>query len=73
MTKKQIEDYNRMYGALLTIAKDYMSVGKLRKEGEKIYGIDYEEVLEMAYENIQELAKAAVKNVKQIKQNNETI
>jgi len=65
MTKKQIENYNRMREALLEISK-YQSTGKLRKDSEKDWGLEYEEALEMAYENIQETAKFSVKGIKKI-------
>lgn len=53
----------RMYNALKTIAKDYQTPEQLRKKSEKQYGLDYEEALEMSYENIQTLAKSVIKGI----------
>lgn len=66
MTKKQIEQFNRMRYFLLRINKYYMTPAQIEKKGEKMYGLSSHEVLEMAYENIQAEAKHAVKGVKQI-------
>jgi hypothetical protein len=52
----------QLYFDILTrIAKDYASPAQLRKSGELRGGLDYEEALEMAYENIQLEAKSAIK------------
>lgn len=56
--------YNRMYDALKTIATGYQTPAQLRKGSKDRWGLDYEECLEMAYENIQQLAKEATKNVR---------
>ena len=53
-----------MYDALKTIATGYQTPAQLRKNSKGQYGLGYEETLEMAYENIQQLAKEATKNVK---------
>lgn len=66
MTKKQIENYNLMREALLEI-KAYDSTEKLRKDSERDWGLEFEEVLEMAYDNIQATAAFAVKGVRAIK------
>jgi len=65
ITKKQIEQFNAMRAALIEIWKGYQTTSQLRRNCEKECGLDYEEALEMAYENIQDLAKAAVKGVKE--------
>lgn len=67
MTKIQIGQFNRMRAALRTIAKAYQNPDQLRSNSEKLYGLSYEEALEMAYENIQNIAFEAVKGVRQIK------
>ena len=54
MTTEQ--DY---YDTLKIIAKDYMTPSQMRKNRQ--YGLEFEEVLEMAYENIQKLAADAIK------------
>jgi len=63
MTKKQLQDFNKMRNALIEITK-YQTPGKLRRDSEKDWGVEYEEALEMAYENIQSTAKYAVKGVR---------
>jgi len=64
MTEKQKEQFNRMWSALKMIAHQYETPDQLRRNVEKDHGVEYEEGLEMAYENIQTLAKAAVKHVR---------
>ena len=49
------------YNALRQIARDYMSSDELRRKAEKQYGLPFEEALEMAYDNIQADAAAAIK------------
>lgn len=66
MTPKQRQQFNKMRTTLLRISKAYQTVKQLRKSAEKDYGLEPEEVIEMAYENIQNEAKDAVKGVKQI-------
>lgn len=63
ITKKQFEDYQRMYTSLKIIAKDYQTSDQLRKNCEKNYGLDFEDAIEMAYHNIQSLASFAIKGV----------
>lgn len=67
MTPKQKQQFNLMRNALLVIAKDYQTPTQLRKSSDKQYGLDYEEALEMSYENIQNTAAAAVKGIKEAK------
>lgn len=67
MTTKQMQQFNKMREVLLKIAKRYQSPDRLRKNSEKDYGLDYEEALEMAYENIQTDAARVVKGIKEIK------
>lgn len=57
MTDKQIKNYNRMHNALKTIAKNYKSSEQIQRSCEKEYGLSYSESLEMAYDNIQNIAK----------------
>lgn len=54
----------RMWNALNTIAKQYQSPQELKRNSEKQFGLDYEEALEMSYENIQMVAKEAIKGVR---------
>jgi len=65
MTKKQIENYNKMRRALIEITK-YQTPDKLRKDSEKDWGLEFEEAIEMSYENIQQTAKLAVKGVREL-------
>jgi aminopeptidase N len=67
ITKKQAEQFNRMRAALIQIAKEYQTPVQLKRNSGKQYGLDYEEVLEMSYENIQDEAKLASKGVKALK------
>lgn len=56
-----------MYDALKTIANGYQTPDQLRRGATKgQYGLCYEETLEMAYENIQQLAKEATRNVRKV-------
>jgi translation initiation factor 2B subunit (eIF-2B alpha/beta/delta family) len=50
----------KYYNALKTIARDYQTAAQLRRRAGQ-YGLDHVEELEMAYENIQEIAKHAIK------------
>lgn len=51
----------RYFDALKRIARDYQNVDQLRRSAERSYGLSYEEVLEMAYENIQHEASITIK------------
>ena len=62
MTQKQAIQFNMMLTALRSIAKNYSPPAKLRRI--KNDGLQYEERLEMAYENIQQSAKDASHGVK---------
>jgi len=63
ITEKQKQQFNLMLNALKKI-KAYQSPEKLRKDSSKDWGLDFEEAIEMAYENIQGEAAFACKNVK---------
>lgn len=63
MNAKQAKQFNQMLAALKIINNGYQTTSQLRKNVEKQYGLDYEEVLEMAYENIQAMAKQACKGI----------
>lgn len=63
ITEKQKHQFNNMLNALKKI-KAYQSPSKLRKDSSKDWGLDFEEAIEMAYENIQNDAAFACKNVK---------
>ena len=67
MTKKQIEQFNRMRATLIKISKGYQTPAQLLRDSEKDYGLGYADALEMAYENIQGEAAFAVRSVREIK------
>lgn len=50
----------RYFTALKTIARDYQTPDQLRRRAGQ-YGLSHTEELEMAYENIQQIAKIAIK------------
>lgn len=50
----------RFHAALVRISK-YMPPEKLHRQAEKLYGLEGREAIEMAYENVLEEAKAALK------------
>lgn len=67
MTPKQKENYNRMLHALKTITA-YQTPDYLRKHSFRDWGLDDpNEAIEMAYENIQQMAKDASKGIREIK------
>lgn len=66
MTNKQIEQFNRMREALRIIAIGYQTTNQLRRNCSIEYGTEYMETLEMAYDNIREIAKEAARGVRQI-------
>lgn len=53
----------RLFTALKRIAA-YDSLERLRRDSERSYGLDYEEALEMAYDNVLEEAKSAIKGMR---------
>jgi hypothetical protein len=52
----------KMYEALKEIAR-YQTPEQLQRDSKKDWGLDYEESLAMAYDNIQQTAKDAVKGI----------
>lgn len=59
-------DFQRMYAALTVIA-NYAPPARLRKQAQREYGLDPDEAIEMAYENVIAEAKAALRGVKKPK------
>jgi hypothetical protein len=51
MNDKQKNQFNVMLRALKAISKDFLTPEQLFKNSQKLYGLDYTEALEMAYEN----------------------
>lgn len=66
ITEKQAQSFNRMLLALNKISKGYQTPQQLRKGSKGDFGLDFEEAIEMAYENIQNDAKSASKGVKHL-------
>lgn len=64
MTKKERDDYERMRLTLKRIATRYMTLNQLARDAEKRIGLPYLEALEMAYENIRDDARDAVRGVR---------
>lgn len=54
-------DYEARFATALRRITAYMTPNQLRRESEKKYGLDFTEALEMAYENVRDEAKAALK------------
>ena len=55
------QDAATYFATLKKIARDYQTPAELRRNAERQYGLPYEEVLEMAYENMQAEANHAIK------------
>lgn len=66
MTPKQVEQFNRMRDTLIRIAREYQTPDQLRRNADRDYGLDFSEAIEMAYENIQGEARAAVRGVRAV-------
>lgn len=62
MKPLSIEKQQRLYDTLKRIAKDYRSAESILRKPDS--GLDGPEELEMAYENIQDEAKVAIKGVR---------
>lgn len=54
-------DYEARFHQALKRIRQYMTPAQLRRAAEKQYGLDHAEALEMAYENVIEEAKAALR------------
>lgn len=60
---KQEHDYAQMYLALKRILA-YQSPARMRKNSERDWGLNFEECIEMAYENIQQEARNGIRGVR---------
>lgn len=67
MTQKQSNEQH-YYDILKHIARNYQTSNQLYRNSEKEYRLDYEEVLEYAYENIIRDAQRAIKGKRRPKQ-----
>ena len=65
MTPEEKTNYNRMHAMLVKIESDYQTPEEIRESYEDM-GLDFDEALEMAYENIQSEALNTVNNIKRI-------
>jgi hypothetical protein len=63
---KRVDYEARFYVALRQILA-YMTPEQMRRCAEKEYGLDHYDALEMAYENMQEEARAALKGYRKPK------
>lgn len=59
----KMEAQQRLYDALKTIA-NYQSPESLRRYAEKDYGCNADEAIEMAYENVIQTAKNAIRGMR---------
>jgi hypothetical protein len=71
ITEKQALQFNAMRATLHRIAGigkagRYMTPAQIRRDAEKNHGLDFEEEIEMVYENIQAEARAASSGIKSI-------
>lgn len=64
INKMKMEQFNRMYDVLHTIAHNYYPAMSLRMVAEEKYGLDPDEAIEQAYENMRSDARKAIQGVK---------
>ena len=67
ITETQKQQFNLMLSTLRRISKAYQTSDKIRRDAQKEYGLDFEEAIEYAYDNIQGEAGGAIKGVRAIK------
>jgi hypothetical protein len=58
-----LDQQQRLYDTLKEITQ-YQDPERLRKTSEKQFGLEYQECLEMSYENVISAAKAAIRGVR---------
>jgi len=56
------------YDRLKRIAKGSQTTSQLRRSSERVFGLEYLEALEMAYENLQEAAASAIRGKRRPKE-----
>ena len=61
ITETQKQQFNLMLSTLRRISKEYQTSDKIRRDAQKEYGLDFEEAIEYAYDNIQGEAGAQSK------------
>lgn len=67
MTEEQIAQFNNMFDALRLIAYEFETLTELHEHD---YGLEFEEVIEMAYENMQSTAEHALNGITRIPTDN---
>lgn len=60
----KLEQQQRMYDTLKRIARGYQTPDQLRRNSERDFGCEFEDALEMSYENLQQEAENAIKGVR---------
>lgn len=63
----KLKQQQNMYDALRQIAKGFERSERVMKNADKDYGLSPIEALEMAYDNIQQTAKQAIKGLRRPK------
>ena len=63
MNAKESDKFQRMYISLRRIAKGYLTPAQIRRDSAKGV-LEFEEYIEMAYENIQQEAKNGLRGVR---------
>lgn len=62
-----VRQADRYFSVLVKISKAYMTTEQLIRRAKKEYGVEYCEALEMAYDNIQADAAAAIRGMRRPK------
>jgi len=65
MSKDQTLQFNKMYSTLSRIAHDFASTEDAEDQAEKV-GLEPDEFISMAYDNIQKEALSAIEGIKPI-------
>jgi hypothetical protein len=63
-----LSNEQRYFDALREIARAYASPDELRRTSERRYGLDGDEAIEMAYENVKAVAVEAIRGRRRPKQ-----
>jgi hypothetical protein len=61
--KPSLEREQRLFDALKRITR-YMKPDELARRCDKLYGLPYDDALEMSYENVMEEARQAIKGLR---------
>lgn len=63
MTIKETDKIRRLYDALKAVAQ-CDTPDQLKRDSQNEYGVEYDEALEMAYENVRQIARNAVRRMR---------